>query len=86
MIQIELQPETEASYTAAAQRRGLTVEQYIAEKLEAEVVRAPEQEKDIAAELEKLEIFFKEFAKYSHEIPVLSDEAITRESIYGDHL
>ncbi len=85
MIQIELQPETEARYAAEAQVRGMALEEYLAEKLEAEVAEMPKQE-DIATELAKLEVFLKEFTKYSDEIPFLPDEAITRESIYGDHI
>lgn len=86
MVQIQLQPETEARYAAEAQGRGITLEQYLAEKLEAEVAEEPRQAEDIAIELAKLEVFFKEFAKYSDKIPILPDEALTREGIYGDPL
>ncbi len=85
MIKIELRPETEARYAAAAQGRGLALEHYLASKLEAEVPSAPKPEKDMATEMAELEIFFKEFAKYSDEIPILSDEALTREGISGNH-
>ena len=34
---------------------------------------------------ERLEEFFRELAQFSHKIPLLPDEAFTRESIYRDH-
>ena len=86
MIQIELQPGTEARYAAEAHGRGMALEQYIAEKLETDAVRTPKQEKNIAAKLADLEVFFKEFAKYTDKIPHIPAEALTREAIYGDHL
>ncbi len=85
MIQIELQPETEARYAAEAQVRGMALEQYLAEKLEAEAPRPAKKQMTTEERLADLEVFFKEMARYSDEIPILSDEAFTRESIYADH-
>ncbi len=85
MIQIDLQPKTEASYAAVAQGRGLTVEQYLAEKLEAEIPPPPKPQMTKEEKLADLEVFFKEMAQFSDKKPVLPDEAFTRESMYQDH-
>ena len=65
MIQIELQPETEARYAAEAEALGVRIEQYIADKLEAAVTPLHESQISIEEKLADLEVFFKEFAKYT---------------------
>jgi hypothetical protein len=62
---------------------GLTAESYV-ESLVASSTSAPQVSASPMSE-EKLEEFFKEMARYSDRIPILPDEAITRESIYSDH-
>lgn len=87
--QIELQPEFEARLTAEAQARGLDLDRYILEKLEVPSTLRPESmagdEASSARRLADLEEFFKEMARNAEKIPLLPDEAFTRESFYRDH-
>jgi hypothetical protein len=89
MIQLQLQPEYEAQLAAEAQARGMALERYVAEKLKqsepSAAVTTPEEPVSPAARLADLEDFFKEMARYSDKIPLLPDEAFTRESLYQDH-
>ena len=89
MIQIQLQPEVEARYAAEAQARGLALDRYIAEKLEKSepAVAGPTSQEEVSptARLADLEQFFEEMARFSDKIPLLPDEAFTRESLYQDH-
>jgi hypothetical protein len=64
--------------------RGLTPEGYV-ENLIAEQAAAPPLAQDTATRLADFERFFKEMAANSDKIPVLSEEALTRESFYQDH-
>ena len=81
---IELTPEKEASLKAQAQARGLTIEQWLLELAEQHAPSAS------IAHLQKSNP--REWARYfdawvnSHDpnTPVLSDEAMSRESIYPD--
>jgi hypothetical protein len=69
---------------AQAQARGLTPESYI-EKLIAEQSAAPQAQASLVTRRANLEKFFEEMAAHSDKIPILPDEAFTRESFYQDH-
>jgi len=83
-VTLTLPPEKEAPFKAQAQARGLSVEQWILELADQFVQPAS------VAHLQKTDP--KEWARRfdawvdSHrpDIPVLSDEAMNRESIYPD--
>ncbi len=66
-----------------AQTLGLTAESYVTGLIashETEPIAAFSKEERAA----RLEQFFEEMAVHSGKIPVLSDEALTRESFYSD--
>jgi hypothetical protein len=83
-LTIELSPESEAALRAQAQARGLTIEQWLVEVAEQHAPPAS------IAHLQKTNP--QEWARHfdawvnSHDpnTPVLSDEAMSRESIYPD--
>jgi hypothetical protein len=68
---------------AAARTYGLSPESYV-EKLIAEQGAAGKQPVSTEERLANLEIFFKDMAANSGKIPILSEEALTRESFYRD--
>jgi len=72
---------------AEVQARGLTPENYVEtliaeQKLMKHADKTPQNREE---RLANLEIFFKEMSAHSDKIPILSDEALTRESFYSDH-
>jgi hypothetical protein len=83
-VTLNLPPEKEAVFKAEAQARGLSLEQWILEVADQHV--QPES----VAHLQKTnpEVWARRFRAWadSHDpkIPVLSDEAMSRESIYPD--
>jgi hypothetical protein len=75
------------AFATEAEARGLTPERYIEEML-AGVRTVPElsqPEKTKEQRRADLERFFEEMAAFSDKIPILPDEALTRESFYSDH-
>jgi hypothetical protein len=85
-VKIELSPENEAVLKAQAQARGLTIEQWLLQLAVEQVQPAS------IAHLQKTDP--KEWARQFHawaqshdpNAPVLSDEAMSRESIYPDRI
>ncbi len=71
-------------FAAQVKARGLTPEGYV-ENLIAEQAITPPFSADTVDRLADLELFFKEMAAHSDKIPILPDEALTRESFYQDH-
>jgi hypothetical protein len=69
---------------AQVQARGLTPESYV-EQLIAEQAVLTRTQVPPADKLTNLERFFEEIAIHSDKIPLLPDEAFTRESFYRDH-
>jgi len=67
-----------------AQTLGLTAEGYVADLIAKQSLSStpsiPKEERQA-----RLETFFEEMAAHSHKVPMLSDEALTRESFYSDH-
>lgn len=68
---------------AQAQARGLSPESYI-EKMVAEQVTKPLLRTEQVDKLANLDKFFEEMAIHSDKIPLLPDEAFTRDSFYQD--
>jgi hypothetical protein len=85
-LTLELSPEREAALRVQAQARGMSLEQWLLELIEQ---LAPSTS---IAHLQKTDP--KEWARQFHEwaeghdrtTPLLSDEAISRESIYPDRV
>jgi hypothetical protein len=79
---LELKPEVEERITAEAKARGLSVEDYIQRKLEGKSMIADPNTLPFEEWLAKWNEWL-----HSHDYikaPPLSDEAISRESIYRD--
>ena len=83
-IQVELTPETEARLTAAAQARGVALEQYAGTLLH-EVLAAPPAGSGKLS-VDELNIMLSEIAVGSDRLPHVPTSAFTRESFYKDRL
>jgi hypothetical protein len=68
---------------AEVQARGLTPESYV-ERLVADRADSSQVQSRTEDKLANLERFFEEMAMHSDKIPLLPDEAFTRESFYRD--
>ena len=81
-IIVDVKPEVEAELARQAAEHGLQIEAHVAGLLEdaANLSANPKR-----LTLSKLDKAIQELAQFSHKIPVLPDEAFTRESIYQDH-
>jgi cell division GTPase FtsZ len=85
---IHLQPQLEAQLAVEAEARGLALDQYVEMIVLGRPVvqvETPPTPEEMAARMADLEKFFEEMASHSDKIPVLPDEAFTRESFYQDH-
>jgi hypothetical protein len=71
-------------FAAHVRARGLTPEGYVEGLIAEQAVSSPVAA-DSANRLADLEVFFAEMAANSDKIPILPDEALTRESFYQDH-
>ncbi len=69
---------------AQVQARGLTPERYV-EDLIAEEADTVSIQADTASRLASLDRFLQRMAAHSYKVPILPDEALTRESFYQDH-
>ncbi len=78
-VTIELPPEIEAALIAQAEARGLPLSEYLRSVLWQQV---PDQ--NVALSPAERTSVWRETAKGFPHTPPLSDEAISRESIYGD--
>jgi hypothetical protein len=70
---------------AQAVARGLTPEGYVEELIAERAGVASQAAADTSARLADLEVFFAEMAAYSEKAPILTDDALTRESFYQDY-
>ncbi len=83
MIQIDLQPDTEARLAGEAQACGVELHKYIEGILEQVIMtRTPPPRRRTR---EEMQAFFEGITANSDQIPQLPDEAFTRESFYQDH-
>ena len=73
---LDLRPDIEARLVALATEQGVSVEQYVSRLVEGQLRRAPSLSPAERAAL------WREGAKGLPHTPPLSDEAISRESIY----
>ena len=69
---------------AEARARGLTPESYV-EELVADRSESPKPVKTKELRLADMKRFIEEISRNSENIPLLPDEAFTRESFYSDH-
>ena len=81
-ITVDITPETQAELARQAAAQGRALEAYAASLLE-EVARPTSGESRLSQR--RLENTLLEMAQFSHKIPLLPDEAFTRESLYQDH-
>ena len=82
IITVDVTPEAQAELSRQAAAHGRAVEAYAASILE-EAAQLPGGEGRLSQD--RLDNALREMAQYSHKIPSLPDEALTRESLYQDH-
>jgi dTDP-4-amino-4,6-dideoxygalactose transaminase len=80
-IIINIKPEAQAELTRQAMAHGVQPEDYAAALLE-EAVHLGAVKKLTPDQLDRV---LKELAQFSDKIPLLPDEAFTREGLYQDH-
>ena len=81
-IIIEIKPEVQMELSRQAAAHGLDVGAYAAALLEA-AAHLPAGSKNLSPS--QLDRTLAELAQFSHKIPLLSDEAFSRENLYRDH-
>jgi hypothetical protein len=82
MIQLEAQSDTAAIVIAQARRQSLSVDAYL-RRLAREFEAAPKPNVPLSPQ-EKAELWRQWAASHNSDTPLLSDEAVSRESIYGE--
>ena len=82
-LTIELDPELVAAYAAEAARRGVEPESVALEVLRAHRPAPPAPEKQLT--VEGFHEMLDELRSGMEHLPHLTDSALTREGIYGDH-
>jgi hypothetical protein len=83
IITVEIKPEVQAELAAQAAARGMDMPAYAAVILEQAAQPAPLEPKNRS--FEEFEKTLDRIAQFSHKIPVLPDEAFSRENLYQDH-
>jgi hypothetical protein len=81
-ITVNIKPEVEAELARQAEVRGMDVPAYAATLLEQ--AAHPPQAESVNRPLEEFEKTLDRIAQFSDKIPVLPDEAFSRESLYQD--
>ena len=81
-IIVNIKPEAQAELTRQAVAHGVQPEDYAAALLE-EAVHIGAAAKTLTND--QLDRTLQELAQFSHKIPLLPDEAFTREGLYQDH-
>jgi hypothetical protein len=81
-ITVDIAPEVQAELARQAAAGGWAIEAYAASLLEG-AARLPGGAGRLSQD--RLENTLREMAEFSYKIPVLPDEAFTRESLYRDH-
>jgi len=81
-IILDIKPEVQAELSRQAAARGIDVRAYAATLLE-EAAHVPAASKKLSPS--QLDNTLRELAQFSHKIPLLPDEAFSRESLYQDH-
>jgi hypothetical protein len=83
-VTLDLKPEIEERIKQRAAERGLTVEAFIETVIDATVNKQPGKSFAETASTEEWEKAFKDWITHFPPHPTLSDEAISRESIYRE--
>jgi hypothetical protein len=81
-IIVDIRPEVQAELSRQAAAHGVDIGAYAASLLE-EAAHVPSVSKTISQS--ELDNTLEELAQFSHKIPLLPDEAFSRESLYRDH-
>jgi hypothetical protein len=81
-IIIDIKPEVQAELTRQAAAHGVALDAYAASLLE-DAAHVPTGSKGLSHS--KLDSTLRELARFSHKIPLLPDEAFSRQSLYRDH-
>jgi hypothetical protein len=81
-ITIDIKPEVQAELHRQAAAHGVDIAAYAANLLE-EAARLPAGSK--ALSWQQLDQTLQELTQFSHKIPLLPDDAFSRESLYRDH-
>jgi hypothetical protein len=81
-IILDIKPEVQAELSRQAAARGVDIGSYAARLLE-EAAHTPAGAKTLSAS--QLDVTLQELAQFSHKIPLLPDDAFSRESLYRDH-
>ncbi len=79
---LEVEPEVATKIQARARERGVSVDTYLRELIEEKVTKP--DARDSLSPQEKVRALREWAASHSLNTPLLSDEAISRESIYGE--
>jgi hypothetical protein len=82
-ITLELTPHVAASLVAQAQARGVSLDTYVRNLIEAQAAAVDHREQPMP--LEPFEAELDALAADSETLPSLPAEALTRESFYQDH-
>lgn len=82
-VTLELTPELEAAATAWAAARGMPVAVYLRVLLEQVILPHPHSPQLLTSA--EFEAAADAFSADTEHLPILSDEELTRESIYGEH-
>ncbi len=74
-------------FAEEAEARGLTTERFVETIVlrEQAALLSSQPEKTVEKRMVDLDLFLAEMSAFAHKIPVLPDEALTRESFYSDH-
>lgn len=78
VVKLELNPDVEAGLVAEAQARGLSLEAYVEQVIQDHAMNAP------ALSPEAWEDEFDAWISSFPDTPLLSDEAVSRDSMYPD--
>ncbi len=81
-IVVDIKPEVQAELSRQAAAHGVDIGSYAATLLE-EAAHVPAGATKLSQR--PLEETLRELAQFSHKIPSLPDEALSRESLYRDH-
>jgi hypothetical protein len=84
-ITLELKPEIEAVAQAQATIHGVAVEHYLESVLESLIGQNATPAASVQLTGDEIDAFLDELSDGLDHMPVLTQEALTRAGIYGDH-
>lgn len=80
---LEVEPDVAAKIEAQARARGLSVDAYLRTLIEGREAAATSE--SALTPQDKAHLLREFAAGHSHDTPLLSDAAVSREGIYGEH-